>query len=123
MLHSSLSLSLSLFLLPALHRSRCLSLSLALSLLLILVLWLSGSRIPGHCQGGSGMWHDAIYGLAASCRKRKEQPEIYLPEVFLALPWGHGHLRVRVMDVCTQMFVSKVCRACPKFLTRDVRDE
>ena len=41
---------------------------------------------------------------------------------FFAPSWGHGRPHVPVMDVRTQMLVfSKVSRACPKFLARDVR--
>ena len=39
-------------------------------------------------------------------RRRKNQPEVFLPEVFFAPLWGHGHPRVWVMDVRAQMLVS-----------------
>ena len=63
----SLSLSLYLSISLSLYLSISLSLPLSLSLFLIIVLQLFGSNIPSKCQGGSVVWHDAVYGLAASC--------------------------------------------------------
>ena len=47
-----------------------------------------------------------------SLQGTKDQSDVFLPEVFFAPPWGHGHLRVQVMDVHPQTVCSsKVTRA------------
>ena len=58
------------------------------------------------------------------CFLRRISPKFFCPKLFCA-PWGRGRPRFRVMDVRTQnaciACYSKVSRACPKFLTQNVR--
>ena len=41
-------------------------------------------------------------GAGAPCKDRKISPKVFCAK-FFCTPWGHGHPRVRVMDVRTQV--------------------
>ena len=52
----------------------------------------------------------------------KDQPEGFLTEVFFEHPWGRGHLRLRTMDVRTEIF-SLIFEGLTKLLPLDIRQD